>query len=163
MVATLADLRARASIRDLAQAASPDHCEVSAELLEATLDGADRSAEWTAEEIAWADAAVNRLSQYLGDADAEIKGWIGARYAGLDTPPAVLTTYSVDIALYRLYRPSDGDDPHMARYKAAIAWLRDVAQGKIDLPAPAPDPDVQAGVSVTSPQPVFSRDSLAGF
>ena len=161
--ATLSDLQARASSRSLAQAAAPDDCDVDASLLGASIAGGARSTYTQAQRDA-GDAAVARLQQALDDAIAEINGWIAPRYPGVaDTPPAVLTAYCVDIALYRLYQPGDPEDPRLIRYKTAIAWCKEVARGLIDLSAPAPDPDDSAGVQVSAPPRVFGGSNLDRF
>ena len=160
--ATLEDLKARESLRDLAQAASPDHPEVNADLLAETLNGGARS-KWTAAERTAADAAKARLEQALADSDAEIDGWVGARYPNLSDPPSALKAYAVDVALYRLFRPGDPEDPRLLRYRAAITWLREVSRGIIDLSPPAPDPDRAAGVMASSPGRVFTAEALRGY
>lgn len=159
--ATLQDLAARESLRDLAQAAAPDY-PVDAEMLEATIKGGARS-KWTTADRVAADAASGRLRQALADADAEIDGWIGARYPSLANPPSALQAYAVDIAVYRLFRPGNPEDSRLIRYKAAVTYLRDVSQGKIDLSPPAKDPDTAAGVMTSSPSRVFTTDSLRNY
>lgn len=160
--ATLADLASRYSLRDLAQAAAPDAADVDEALLKATLAGGARTT-YTAAQRADADAAMARLQQALDDAHAEVNGWIAGRYPDLSMSPAALLPYTLDIAVYRLFRPADSEDPHMVRYKSAIAWLKEVARGMIDLPSPTPDPDTSAGVTVTAPDQVFDADSLRGY
>ena len=156
--ATLADLPAVESLRDLAQAAAPDHPDVDADLLKATLAGG-ASSTYSAADRAAADAAMARLQRHLDDAHAEVDGWIGARYPSLSSPPAALKAYTVDVALYRIFRPGNPEDPRLLRYKAAIKYLQEVARGTVDLSAPAPDPDVSAGVTVSAPPRVFEASS----
>ena len=160
--ATLADLITHESLRDLAQAAAPDDPEVNAEALEVTIKGGSR-ARWSKVRIAGSDAAVVRLEKALEDADNEINGWIGGRYPDLPDPPGALKEYAIDISLYRLYGPGNPEDPRLIRYKAAIAYLREVARGMVDLSPPAKDPDTAAGVMATSPGRVFTVDALRGY
>ena len=162
MYATLADLSAVESLRDLAQAAAPDHPDVDADLLAATLAGGARST-YSAAERAAADAAMARLQRHLDDAHAEVEGWIGARYPSLADPPAALKAYAVDVALYRIFRPGAPEDPRLLRYKSAIKYLQEVARGTIDLSAPAPDPDVSAGVMSSTPRKVFDANNNGSF
>lgn len=157
--ATLADLASRYSLRDLAQAAAPDAPDVDEALLKATLGGGARTT-YTAAQRAAADAAMARLQQALDDAHAEVNGWIAGRYPDLSMSSAALLPYTLDVAVYRLFRPADSEDPHMVRYKAAIKWLQDVARGMIDLPSPTPDPDTSAGVTITAPSRVFTAGAL---
>ena len=159
--ATLQDLAARESLRNLAQGASPDH-PIDADQLQETIKGGART-KWAAADRTAADAAVARLRQALTDAEAEIDGWIGARYPDLTDPPAALKAYAVDVAVYRLFAPGDPEDPRLIRYKAAITYLRDVSRGLIDLSPPAPDPDTATGVMTTSPGRVFTADTLRGY
>ena len=161
--ATLAQLRARASGRNLAQAAAPDDASVTRDLLDLTIDNGDRSA-YTADERAAADAAVAALQLALQDATDEIDSWIAPRFPDVAaTPPPVLVAHCADLALYRLYQPGHPDDPIAQRHKGVMAWLKEVARGGIDLSAPAPDPDMSAGVMYDAPPRVFTRDTLAGY
>ena len=104
-----------------------------------------------------------RLQKALDDAHAEVNGWIAARYQSLTVVPGALLPFTLDIAVYRLFRPADQADPHMVRYKAAVAWLKEVARGAIDLPSPAADPDTATGVTVTAPDRLFDDDSLRDY
>lgn len=111
------------------------------------------------------DVVVDRA---LGDAASLIDGYLGKVYAlPLATVPTNLTKIQADVARYYLHgKAADKDSAVTRAYGEAIAWLRDVAAGRIRLDdgagdAPAPLPGgagrVQAG------RPVFTRDTLRGF
>jgi|SRR5690554_2651109 len=74
------------------------------------------------------------LDTAIADASAEIDGYLAGRYSlPLPVVPSALTLYACDIARYRLYE--DGAyEQVIERYKIAVAYLRDLAQGKILLP-----------------------------
>jgi phage gp36-like protein len=88
-----------------------------------------------------ADALVgSTLQTRLDDADAEIDGYLAGRYALPITPvPAVLRTYACDIAWYRLLGAS-ATESDLARYTAAISYLKLVAKGDVSLMPPAESP-----------------------
>lgn len=73
---------------------------------------------------------VNRA---IDDASAEIDGYLAGRYRlPLSAVPALLTLYACDIARYRLFE--DGAyEQVIERYNNALRYLRDVAQGKVQL------------------------------
>lgn len=108
------------------------------------------------------DAAV--MAKALADADAEIDSYIGKAYAlPLATVPARVVDLAQDIALYKLYASNPPEDV-VRRYKDALAFLVNVSKGLAVLPGldgaePAP---ASAGVDVSGPDRIFSRDSLKG-
>ena len=112
------------------------------------------------------DGDQGRLDLALGDATAEIDSYIGARHGvPLDPVPAVVKRFCVDIALHLCADTADRSTEEMeARYKRAIAWLRDVSRGSVSLGPRDPDPPERAGAgSVTGSPRVFSRESMRGF
>lgn len=69
------------------------------------------------------------VSRALGDADAEIDSYLGARYAlPLAAVPAVLVRVAADIARYYLWDDA-APDTVRERYKAAVALLKQLAGG----------------------------------
>ena len=101
------------------------------------------------------------VARMIADASALADGYLRARLELplAETPPA-LAVHVTAIAYYLLQR----DRPSEASQKghdAAIAWLRDVAAGRVRLAA---EPPAAAGeAQLISPERVMSRDSLKGF
>ena len=98
----------------------------------------------------------------IGDADAEIDGYLAKRYAvPLAPAPKVINKFSKDIAVYNLFSRIG---IYLNRYNAAIKFLTLVAEGKVSLGVDAEDPATAAatGFSVKSNTRLFSRDSMRG-
>jgi len=77
------------------------------------------------------DTAV--LGRALADADAEIDGYLAARYTlPLASAPVVLTRLAADIARYRLY---DDGTPEAVRqrYEDAVSLLKRLSSGDVQL------------------------------
>ncbi|MBS0370756.1 MAG: DUF1320 domain-containing protein [Proteobacteria bacterium] len=105
------------------------------------------------------------LDRAIADADAEIDGYVGARYAlPLPDPvPPVLVPIACDIARYRLFDDSVTDVVRQ-RYEDAIARLKDIAAGRLSLGIdPAQVEAAQVGVRVRAPAQVFSDELLSGY
>ena len=109
-----------------------------------------------------------RLQTALADAQAEVDGFLAARFATpLSTVPALVTTLLFDLAVARLWR---GDLPQGVadRRDQAKASLRDISKGIITLPGAAL---LAVPTTNASPAPVlwsagdrvFSRGSLTDF
>ncbi len=109
-----------------------------------------------------ADAA--NITEAIAEADAEMDGYLGARYPVPVSPvPALLRQLSVAISIWRLYsRRSVLNELRRKDYEDAVAKLRQLARGEMVLPATgggevATDgADVPASSSVDSDR-VFSR------
>lgn len=102
------------------------------------------------------------LDRAIADADAEIDGFVGARYAlPLPDPvPPVLVPIACDIARYRLYDDAVPDIVRQ-RYEDAIARLKDISAGRLSLGiGPATVEQAVVSVQVRSPARVFSPDLL---
>lgn len=81
-----------------------------------------------------------RLNAALSDASAEIESYLRQRFVTPINPvPPVLLRIACDIATYRLFEAARDEDVKDARrrYEDAIAWLKEVAAGKIALEATA--------------------------
>lgn len=109
------------------------------------------------------------LSAALADAADEIDGYLAARYTlPLAQRPKVLTLLSCSIAMYRLLSLRTLGDVEDARkrYEDAIAFLRDVANGKIGLGVSetglAP-PTSPGGVAIHTTPSRFGDDQMQGF
>lgn len=106
------------------------------------------------------------VDRAITDADAEIDGYVGARYKVSRAPvPPVLRKYSVDMAIYNLYsRRQIVNAAWRKRYEDAISYLTLVAQGKISLGAGDAEPGaVNHAPSIQGPERIFSRRSLKGY
>lgn len=105
------------------------------------------------------DAVLDRA---IADAEGEIDGYVGARYAlPLPAPvPPVLVSIACDITRYRLY--DDAVTPVVRqRYEDAIARLKDIAAGRLTLGIdPASTTPAAIGVRVSSRDRVFGDDLL---
>jgi len=85
------------------------------------------------------------VAKMIALADAEIDAQLRARYEVPVTPvPAILTAKACDIARYHLY-DYRVTEPVAQRYKDALAWLREVRDGKIDLGVATPTPTASGG------------------
>lgn len=102
------------------------------------------------------------LDRAIADADAEIDGFVGARYSlPLPEPvPPVLVPIACDIARYRLYDDAVPDVVRQ-RYEDAVSRLKDIAAGRLTLGIePASTTPASAGVRFRSRDRVFSDDLL---
>lgn len=158
-----ADLLLAFSARELAELASPEGAPaLDPELLAATIRAADRG-DWTAAEIALADAALALVQLAVTAANALCGRVAAGRVLSADDDLALLT-YAGDIARYRLYDDARLSDEHPVRlrYRDAMRFLERVAAGTEVL-----GQDVAgggAGVAQSSaPARVFSADTLADY
>ena len=110
------------------------------------------------------------ITQALGDASAEIDGYIEGRFTlPLADPPAVLNRLATDIAMYRMQslRPLHDLEDARKRYEDAVAMLEKVAAGELTLGLSAdgqePPTAKEAIETVDGPNRVFNRRSLKGF
>lgn len=117
------------------------------------------------------------LLQALGDASAEIDGYLESRFTlPLADPPTVLTRLSCDIAMYRLQslRPLHDVADARKRYEDAVELLVRVTRGEVTLglaadntePAASKESVVtEAGGDTrgVSRQRIFDRGSLKGY
>lgn len=157
--AAIDDLIERVSIDDLAERASTEHNAVTGALLRKKLDGQALSGESQATRDA-ITLAVDRLNQALDDASAEIDGFIGRLLPLPDPAPPVIKLRCVDIALYRLF---GGDGEREKIYDGAVAWLRDVAAGKIAFTDDDGGDQDGNDVIVDAPERVFDQKKLNEF
>ena len=173
---TPTELAERPGAREIALAASSDATPVvDFALMDATLRGTDRTA-WTPEQLASADAALQRVQDAVAEAGAMIDGYLAQRgYAlPLDLAPTstgknLLTAWARSITRYLLngQRITDeSKDPVARDYRDALKMLAQLAAGKLSLgandpaaPANAPSTDVR----FDAPPPVFSRSELRAF
>lgn len=118
----------------------------------------DRSAGTTID-----DTVVSRA---LEDADAMINGYLQGRYTlPLASVPAMLVTVACNIARYQLFEDRVTEIVRQ-RYEDAIAWLKDVAAGRVALGLDAAGDETQqetGTVDYEANDRVFDQDSLASF
>ena len=152
------DLLARFGAEELTQLSDRSMPRVlTADRLAAAAGGADTSG-WPADESAAALAALSVIGQAITDAGSAIDGYLSGRYGmPLTTPPAVLKRVACDLARHYLY---DDNEPETVsdRYKESVAWLRDVAAGKVALGPEAVGSKPAGGcVEIVTSGKVFGR------
>lgn len=138
--ASLNDLIERAGLDEILQVADRDHDgEPDPDVVEAALLHADNLAN----------------------------GYLAVRYKlPLASTPDLLRTWCVAIARYQLHR--DGAPDYVVRdYKDALASLKDLVRGAVDLPIAgdeqAPASSSSGRVSIVGPDPVFTAERLKGW
>lgn len=106
------------------------------------------------------------ISRALADADAQINGYLAARYTlPLETVPGILEKCACDIARYQLFE-NRVTDIVRERFENTIKFLQDVASGKASLGVDNNNeqPKVTGGkAQLSSTPPVFRRDASQGF
>lgn len=106
----------------------------------------------------------------IGDADAEIDGYLAKRYKVPVSPtPKVLNKFSKDIAVYNLMsrigiKEDDAEKTILNRYNAAVKFLTQVASGLISLGVEGKGTEGAAatGFAMRSGRRLFSRESMRG-
>jgi len=113
---------------------------------------------------------AGRVDEAIADADQEIDGYAGTRYAVPMSPvPAILKKLSVDIAIHNLFGRRSRKEPEerAERYKVAVELLRQIARGAFSLGPSDPDGNPPASdapeMSADNPQRTFTRGSMEGF
>lgn len=128
-------------IHETAQLLADEEHLVDVDLLRAALAGTLTPDEWTAEQIAAGVAALERLDDALAEASRTIDGYLLAQYTLPLTVEQIAAT-PLDARCLTLARCILMDDPDNRTdlatddCKAAIAWLRDVADGRVQLLPP---------------------------
>lgn len=111
------------------------------------------------------DAAV--VSAAIRDAENLADSYIAKKYQVPLVPvPDVLIPIVCQISRYYLHgRRLDKHDPVTRDFERSIAWLKDVANGTVQLEAEGKASGQSGGgaVQVRAPGRVFSRDTLGGF
>lgn len=105
------------------------------------------------------------VERALADADAEVDGYIGARYAlPLPRVPILLVGTAANIARFRLMGDATTEEARK-RYEDAIKLLRLIARGDVTLPSAEPVPPAADGITVAqrSPARQFDVDALSGY
>lgn len=104
------------------------------------------------------------VAEAIRDAEAVVDGYVGKVYQlPMTSAPAVLTKISADIARYYLHgKAADKDGPVHRAYSEAIAWLKDVSRGLVQIDADGVAPAAAGGGSIRAKPAdrVFTRTSL---
>lgn len=114
-------------------------------------------------------AAINEtiVAAHIGDAVSLIDGFLAKRYTlPLGMVPSALTKIAADIARFNLHGDNaTKDSPVERNYQAAMKWLRDVASGLVVIDDAGVVPTAAGGgqIQTSTPNRVFTRDSLRGF
>ena len=106
------------------------------------------------------------VAQKIADADALIDGYCGGRYTVPFNPvPALISKFSVDIAIYNLYgRRKGAPEDRRNRFKEAIDFLKGVAAGNNSLGEDDPATgETSFKLSSSNPDRIFTRDKMSGF
>lgn len=109
------------------------------------------------------DAAVLALA--LADADAEIDGYLAARYQlPLPSVPAVLVRVACDVARYRLWADRASDEVRR-RYEDASKLLTNLSKGVVALGLAEADtaPTPSLASFAAGSERVFGRNNTAGY
>lgn len=103
----------------------------------------------------------------IADATGVADGYLAkAVKLPLNPIPASVTKVTADIARYFLHgKSAEKDGPVMTAYLQAVAFLRDVADGRAQLTDAGAETPAAGGGSVraSAPARVFTRDSLRSF
>lgn len=108
------------------------------------------------------DTVLNRA---IDDAEAEINGYLAAKYAlPFADVPVVLKRWTCDIAWYFLLKDHAGDQV-TKRYESIVKSLRMVNEGELTLGSAASGSEAQAqgGAKVSAPARVFDDESLGDY
>ncbi|VFR34622.1 Phage protein [plant metagenome] len=160
------DLAKRPGARELAQVATREDAPIVDDaLMEATLRGQDRAA-WSAEQLAAADDALERIVDATVEASSVIDGMVGKRYPLPLVNSPLVTGWARSIARYLLHKgrtSMDKDSVIVRDYDNAMRLLGMVADGRMNLGEPAPGVPVSTDVRFGGDAPVFSRRQLRAF
>ncbi|MDI9407691.1 MAG: DUF1320 domain-containing protein [Candidatus Pacebacteria bacterium] len=83
-------------------------------------------------------AAAAVIDAAINDADAEINGWLAARYpTPLSNPPLLIKRFAVEIAVYQLHR-GNVTEAVENRYKHTVESLKEISRGRMSLASDYP-------------------------
>lgn len=108
------------------------------------------------------DAEV--LQQAIDASEGTVNAYVGKAYAlPLAAVPDVLKSATFDIVVYNLHQQA-APEIVIARYKEALAFLKDVATGKALIDVGGSEPESKPSLArFTGPKRIMSRDGLGGF
>lgn len=164
--ATPADLLDRFEAGLVAQRAAPEGVRVVGPLLKLTVADGDRSS-YSVEEIAAADAALERIDEALLDAEGHVDSFLSDLYVlPLDPVPRLIRRCTCEIARFYLWGDAAAKDSVEERdFKAALKTLESIRKGDVKLgiqPEAASTPDRILGEVVGGDERLFTRKSLRG-
>lgn len=130
-------LRDATSNLELAQVATPrEHRPITAEQMQKAIDGEDYSGD---PDKAWIDLALARVQKAVQDASDFLDNYLRLRYrVPLAAPPSTVTEIIVRISRYLLHNERATKEI-VDRYKEAVGWCEDIANGVIVLDVPPTD------------------------
>lgn len=134
---TAKGLRDATSNIELAQVATPrEHRPITAEQMQKAIDGEDYSGD---PDAAWITLALQRVQKAVQDASDFLDNYLRLRYrVPLLTPPSTVTEIIVRISRYLLHNERATKEI-VDRYKEAVGWCEDIANGIIVLDVPPAD------------------------
>jgi len=124
--------------------------------------------EYISDEVEREQKLLPLIEHALGDAAAEVDGYLAKRYpVPLTNAPPVVHKYAKDIAVYNLVSrigvvDKEREDNYRERYKFALKFLESVSRGVVDLGLKPPNKQAATGFQMHSPNRIFSRDSMKG-
>lgn len=132
---TAKGLRDATSNLELAQVATPrEHRPITAEQMQVAIDSGDVSGD-----PPWVQLALERVEKAVQDASDFLDNYLRLRYrVPLASPPSTVTEIIVRIARYMLHNERATKEI-VDRYKEAIGWCEDIANGVIVLDVPPAD------------------------
>lgn len=103
------------------------------------------------------------IERALSDAKVEIDGYLSARYRlPVSGTPHLLSLLCTDIARYRLQKGVSTEQAR-ERYEDAVATLRRIADGRMNLPLDTPPPAIGEPLAVPGRARVFDDETLRGY
>ncbi|TFF20537.1 DUF1320 domain-containing protein [Jiella endophytica] len=106
------------------------------------------------------------VSQALADASALASGYVGKFYKlPMASVPQALVRATADIARFYLWGSKAETDGEVERnFKIAVAWLKDISRGvvQLDVEGVAPAQPEGGSVQISAPERRFSRASMRG-
>ncbi len=164
--ATAIQLLARFDAEEIAQRTAREVPRLVTAAMLITAAAAGSMAGYTADEIAATNAALAIVNRSLGDANATIDSYVSARYTlPLAPVPAQLERLACDLARFYLF-DDQATEQVTQRHDKAVAFLRDVANGKAALGADSAtgvQPVDSEGAQLVTAGRVWQRDSSTGF
>jgi phage gp36-like protein len=116
-------------------------------------------------EVATGAVDTDVVDRALADADAVIDGYLAGRYTlPLATVPPLVADIAASIAIWRLH-PSAADPKIEADYREALRMLRDIADGRVRIPAGGVEPVATggSGARMTDRARPMTERTLKGF
>lgn len=116
-------------------------------------------------EVATGVVDTDVVDRALADTDAQIDGYLAARYAlPLASTPALVADLAQVIAIWKLH-PYSPDEKIKKDYDDALKMLRDIADGrvKLDLAGVEPEGVDTGGVQITDRERPLTEDNMKGF